>query len=91
MQALTNNGKHLLSHLTHNIHSNVAHSFDGQTLTLEFEAPCDTLDEDSRLREASSFDALRLVQHSFDLTEHQQHAVFLGGLFAYDMVANLNL
>ncbi|AIU67170.1 anthranilate synthase component 1 [Vibrio coralliilyticus] len=88
MQALTNNGKHLLSHLAHNIHSNVAHSFDGQTLTLEFEAPCDTLDEDSRLREASSFDALRLVQHSFDLTEHQQHAVFLGGLFAYDMVAN---
>ncbi|MFB9217028.1 anthranilate synthase component 1 [Vibrio sinaloensis] len=88
MTALTSNGQHLLSHLTQNIHTNVKHSFDGSVLTLEFSAPCDTLDEDSRLREASSFDALRLVQHSFDLSEQHQHALFLGGLFAYDLVAN---
>lgn len=88
MTALTSNGQHLLSHLTQNIHANVKHSFDGSVLTLEFSAPCDTLDEDSRLREASSFDALRLVQHSFDLSEQHQHALFLGGLFAYDLVAN---
>ncbi|NOH73005.1 anthranilate synthase component 1 [Vibrio pectenicida] len=88
MHALTNNGQCLLTHLTRNIHRNIAHSFDNNTLTLEFETPCNTLDEDSRLREASSFDALRLIQHSFDISEHEKHALFLGGLFAYDMVAN---
>ena len=68
MHALTNNGKNLLSHLNQNIRGEVESKFDGETLTLEFDQPCDTLDEDSRLREASSFDALRLVQHSFDIS-----------------------
>ncbi len=88
MQALTNNGRSLLAHLTQNIHTNITHVFDGEKLTIEFEEPCNTLDEDSRLREASSFDALRLIQHSFDISEQDKNAVFLGGLFAYDLVAN---
>ncbi|WP_159738427.1 anthranilate synthase component 1 [Vibrio atypicus] len=88
MTALTDNGKNLLAHLSENIQDDVKQSFSGDALTLTFEAPCDTLDEDSRLREASSFDALRLVQHSFDISEQHKHAVFLGGLFAYDLVAN---
>ncbi len=67
MQALTGNGKNLLEHLSDNVRDDVSTQFDGENLTLEFEQPCETLDEDSRLREASSFDALRLVQHSFDL------------------------
>ncbi|MDN3610281.1 anthranilate synthase component 1 [Vibrio ostreicida] len=88
LRALTQNGQHLLTHLTHNIHPHIHHHFDDDTLTLEFTVPCDDLDEDARLQEASSFDALRLIQHSFDLSKHQQHALFLGGLFAYDMAAN---
>ncbi|NVJ57328.1 MAG: anthranilate synthase component 1 [Vibrionaceae bacterium] len=88
MTALTENGQHLLTHLNQNIHAQVNSAFDGTVLRLEFEAPCDTLDEDSRLREASSFDALRLVQHSFNLEDQHKHAIFLGGLFAYDLVAN---
>lgn len=86
--ALTENGKNLLTHLNQNVRGEVASQFDGETLTLEFIQPCDTIDEDSRLREASSFDALRLVQHSFDLSSQDKHAIFLGGLFAYDLVAN---
>lgn len=88
MQALTDNGKNLLAHLNKNVRSDVTSQFDGETFTLEFSQPCDTLDEDSRLREASSFDALRLVQHSFDLEDKDKHAIFLGGLFAYDLVAS---
>ncbi|KJY84868.1 anthranilate synthase component I [Vibrio galatheae] len=88
MTALTDNGKNLLTHLTNNVHPNIRHSFDGSELVLDYPAPCETLDEDSRLREASSFDALRLVQHSFDISGQDKHAVFLGGLFAYDLVAN---
>ncbi|WP_367986715.1 anthranilate synthase component 1 [Vibrio sp. NTOU-M3] len=88
MTALTENGTQLLTHLSDNIRDDIPLQFDGSTLTLEFASPCDTLDEDSRLREASSFDALRLIQHSFDLTGLHKHAIFLGGLFAYDLVAN---
>ncbi|MBE4617411.1 anthranilate synthase component 1 [Vibrio navarrensis] len=86
--ALTYNGRHLLAHLLGNIQPEIKHQFDGQTLTLTFSESDDTLDEDSRLREASSFDALRLIQHSFDLSGHDKHALFMGGLFAYDLVAN---
>ncbi|WP_394245528.1 anthranilate synthase component 1 [Vibrio astriarenae] len=88
MTALTNNGRHLLAHLNANIRSDIESQLDSEVLTLNFATPCDTLDEDSRLREASSFDALRLVQHSFDISDHDKHAIFLGGLFAYDLVAN---
>ncbi|NOH80537.1 anthranilate synthase component 1 [Vibrio sp. RE86] len=88
MTALTDNGRQLLSHLTNNIHADIQHSFDGNVLVIEYAAPCNTLDEDSRLREASSFDALRLIQHSFDIEGLHKHAIFVGGLFAYDLVAN---
>ncbi|NVD06871.1 anthranilate synthase component 1 [Vibrio sp. JPW-9-11-11] len=88
MTALTDNGRNLLRHINLNIDSSVQRTFDGSALALCFSAPCDSLDEDSRLREASSFDALRLIQHSFDLQGLHKHAVFIGGLFAYDLVAN---
>ena len=88
MTALTDNGKNLLSHLTYNINPSIEHTFNGNELVLKYIEPCNTLDEDSRLREASSFDALRLIQHSFDIAELHKHAVFIGGLFAYDLVAN---
>lgn len=88
LTALTDNGRQLLNTLQHNITSAVNAEYQDATLTLTFPAPDRSVDEDSRLREASSFDALRLVQHSFNLDGLEEHAVFLGGLFAYDMVAN---
>jgi len=88
LQALTDNGKQLINILSQNVVEAIPATLEDSVLTLKFEAPCDTLDEDSRLREASSFDALRLVQHSFDLTNQDKHAIFMGGLFAYDLVAN---
>lgn len=88
MTALTVNGQALLKHLTHNINDNIAFTYSVDTLQLTFNQPSSTLDEDSRLREASSFDALRLIQHSFDLRHQDKHAIFIGGLFAYDLVAN---
>nr|WP_274612751.1 anthranilate synthase component 1 [Vibrio furnissii] len=87
-QALSDNGRALIEVLANNVVANIPATRSDDALTLTFTTPCDTLDEDSRLREASSFDALRLVQHSFDLSGHDKHAIFLGGLFAYDMVAN---
>lgn len=87
-QALTSNGRNLLNLIAHNINSELPVTKADNLLIIEFEMPSDQLDEDSRLREASSFDALRLVRHSFDLTGLDKNALFMGGLFAYDMVAN---
>jgi anthranilate synthase component 1 len=87
-QALTPNGQNLIEHLSLNIKASVAHRLIADRLVLEFDSPTDTLDEDSRLQQSSSFDPLRLVQHSFNREGHDRFAIFLGGLFAYDMVAN---
>ncbi|MCG6282798.1 anthranilate synthase component I, partial [Vibrio diabolicus] len=73
-QALSDNGRALIEVLAHNVVANIPATRSEDALTLTFTTPCDTLDEDSRLREASSFDALRLVQHSFDLSGHDKHA-----------------
>lgn len=86
-QALTENGKALISHLALNIKSEIQTRQTEESLSLYFSPPDRTLDEDSRLRESSSFDALRLVQHSFDRTGLDRYAIFLGGVFAYDLVA----
>jgi anthranilate synthase component 1 len=87
-RALTSNGKNLLKVIANNLVDALSTKLSQDELIVEFERPCDTLDEDSRLREASSFDALRLVQHSFDISGLDPNAIFMGGLFSYDMVAN---
>lgn len=56
------------------------------TLTLRVEAADPELDEDSRLKSTSVFDALRLIKdHLLPIRQHP-HAVFLGGAFAYDLL-----
>jgi anthranilate synthase component 1 len=87
-EALTNNGVNLLHIIGQNLAVDIERTVTDNELVVQFAMPDDTLDEDSRLREASSFDALRLVQHSFDLTGLDKNAIFMGGLFAYDIVAN---
>ncbi|MBV7300166.1 anthranilate synthase component 1 [Enterovibrio paralichthyis] len=56
-------------------------------LTLHFAEENRVLDEDARLRQPSPFDALRLVQHAFNLDGLPNEALMVGGLFAYDLVA----
>ncbi|MCW8107917.1 anthranilate synthase component 1 [Alteromonas ponticola] len=50
------------------------------------EAPTDC-DEDSRLKAVSVFDGLRTLLHSLTALRTHPHAVFLGGAFAYDLLA----
>jgi anthranilate synthase component 1 len=58
------------------------------SLTLNFKK-CDVdLDEDSRLKQHSVFDALRIIQSSLKALRQHPHAVFLAGVFAYDLLAN---
>ncbi|WP_083190270.1 MULTISPECIES: anthranilate synthase component 1 [unclassified Aliivibrio] len=88
LEALTLNGEHLLHSLSHSLPASLITQSSPTNLTLYFPDIKQDLDEDSRLRELSSFDALRIIQHQFDLTGLPSNALFLGGLFAYDLVAN---
>lgn len=88
LQPLTQNGSQALNRISSHISSKVKSTYQGSNLHLEFPEADTEIDEDSRLREASSFDALRLIQHSFDIDNKDKFALFIGGLFAYDLVAN---
>ncbi|MGF1686452.1 anthranilate synthase component 1 [Photobacterium japonica] len=86
LEALTDNGLNVLQTLENEIADGIAVQREKACLILHFPTAERALDEDSRLREPSSFDALRMIQHAFDLTSQPREALFLGGLFAYDVV-----
>ena len=58
---------------------------DGLRITCQPADP--SLDEDARLKAASVFDALRLLTKHISALRSHPHAVFLGGAFAYDLLA----
>ncbi|MDG2960280.1 anthranilate synthase component I [Bisgaard Taxon 10/6] len=85
-KALTDNGAAVLIHLQDKLKklAKLTHISDHE-LTASF-APLDqNLDEDTKLQAATVFDGLRLVNN---LYAHSQTPIFLGGLFAYDLVTN---
>ena len=86
-QALSDNGRALLPLLDDALPSDILNEPrpDGRVLT--FPAPQDQQDEDSRLRALSVFDALRLIPQLVNSPSEEREAVFVGGLFAYDLVA----
>nr|WP_086939582.1 anthranilate synthase component 1 [Thaumasiovibrio occultus] len=87
LEALTDNGLSLLNHLSELDSPALTTALVGRTLTYTYSHARQDLDEDSRLREASPFDALRHIQDALALTGHSENALFMGGVFAYDLVA----
>ncbi len=87
-QALTSNGQKLLPLLQQAFPDNVSKiQLDENNLKLVF-PPIDSLqDEDSRLKSLSIFDALRTLLNIVNIPQDAStDAVFVGGLFAYDLV-----
>ena len=88
VKALTDNGASVLPLF-------VDHAPDGlhikertdTSITLVCDEADGELDEDSRLKAASVMDALRIVINKITPIRQHPHAVFLGGVFAYDMLA----
>ncbi|MCX8649447.1 anthranilate synthase component 1 [Gilliamella sp. B2776] len=88
-EALTSNGQTLLPLL--------ADAFSASTVKVEVETSKLTLvfpqvdamqDEDSRLKSLSVFDALRTLLSLVNYSKQASHdAIFVGGLFSYDLVA----
>lgn len=88
IQALTGNGSSVLglfkNHCPEGLNITAA---DETSVTLLCDQASSELDEDSRLKAASVMDALRIVINKITPIRNHPHAVFLGGVFAYDMLA----
>ncbi len=84
--ALNQNGEAVLNLLINTLPTEVTKQRTENVLTLHFPEIDDVLDEDSRLKALSVLDSLRtLLTHSVD---DEAVNLFLGGIFAYDLIAN---
>ena len=91
--ALTLNGENLLPFLadefTAQLGNDAVTALSHDKLTLTFAPTDDSLDEDSRLQSSSPFDALRTIINRVIPETPFHEALFLGGCFAYDMIASV--
>ncbi|MFC4699024.1 anthranilate synthase component 1 [Glaciecola siphonariae] len=71
-----------------NIKTSGEHKTDSPYICVYFSKPDAGLDEDSRLKAPSVFDVLRTIQTEIQALGEHPHAVFLGGVFAYDLLAS---
>lgn len=98
IQANTSNGKDLLDALEKSLQNKMIQcSFTRKSnlLILDFSSnktknnhqDALLLDEETRLHQTSPFDAIRLIQKTFQYDNLPENALMIGGLFAYDLVA----
>ncbi len=87
IQALSDNGMPLLPVLQQALTPLAKVKALGKQLHITFDPMSDGQDEDSRLKQPSVFDVLRMIPQQIRGAEQHREAIFLGGLFAYDLVA----
>ncbi|MEI5638475.1 MULTISPECIES: anthranilate synthase component 1 [unclassified Pseudoalteromonas] len=85
--ALSNNGAQLLPYLGQKV-QNCDAQLQGTTLSLRYNSAAADIDEYSKLKADNAFSALRTCINEIQSNSDTPFAVFLGGVFAYDMVAN---
>lgn len=90
VEALTDNGLSLLPLLAKALPDEVnCNLVTTDKLMITFPIENQNLDEDSRLKSLSSFDVLRTLLNIVNLPDNaSKDALFIGGLFGYDLVAN---
>ncbi|WP_100658423.1 anthranilate synthase component 1 [Alteromonas flava] len=86
-RALSENGEHILSLIDAECPTTIKKTLGANNITLQCLPPASDIDEDERLKQPSVFDALRLVLQHIQAIRNDPHAVFLGGAFAYDLLA----
>ncbi len=87
VKALTGNGKSVLPVFDAHCPQGIRCETSEDSVVLTCLAPDSALDEDARLKAASVFDALRTIVKHITPIRQNPHAVFLGGVFAYDLLA----
>ncbi|NCP64343.1 MAG: anthranilate synthase component 1 [Paraglaciecola sp.] len=86
--ALSDNGRAVLPLFVQAAPLGVDLNVAEDIITLTFTSSDPELDEDSRLRSPAVFDALRMMLKNVVAIREHPHAVFLGGVFAYDLLAS---
>lgn len=97
MRSLTKNGKNALCHLSDIFAKKYA--TDDSNITLDdtdlpnrllvrYNLEKKTLDEDSRLKQTTTIDCLRMVKNAFITQSCCEYSLFLTGMFSYDLIAS---
>ncbi|MGL6297383.1 MAG: anthranilate synthase component 1 [Plesiomonas sp.] len=92
LQALSDNGLRVLDILQQALASaeltaGVIQQRNAAQLTLHFVQDDTAQDEDSRLKSVSVFDSLRAILQGIESPAEHPEALFIGGLFSYDLAA----
>lgn len=88
IQALTQNGADLLPLLDVALPSDIHIHTQRNARELTFPDVTSRYDEDTNLKMLSVFDVLRVLLTLVNAPQNEREAILLGGLFAYDLVAN---
>ncbi|WGL94286.1 anthranilate synthase component 1 [Arsenophonus nasoniae] len=86
--SLSTNGNALLSYIDIALPSELEKIVSDGQLIVNYPQIEPHLDEDSRLKATSSFDALRLIHHLAKQNTIDAEKILLAGLFSYDLVAH---
>ncbi|MGB5446571.1 MAG: anthranilate synthase component 1 [Psychromonas sp.] len=87
LDALTDNGKDLLTFITPHFPTSIISKHTAKHLQLVFPKSDSSGDEDQRLKSSSPVDVLRFIVKRIKTQSPHQQALFLGGIFAYDFIA----
>lgn len=87
MYALTKNGRNLFSLLERALPSAIKIIRTYNKIKLIFPNIKNTIDEDTRLKSVSIFDCLRSLLNIVQSPKDVSKAIFLGGLFSYDLIS----
>ncbi|WP_018691188.1 anthranilate synthase component 1 [Algicola sagamiensis] len=89
IEAHSENGETLLRYLIEQLQPKANIHFPHQRLcSVTFTASDQVTDEDSRLKADNAFTVLRDLIHSIQSPQENPFSLFIGGVFAYDMLAN---
>ncbi|WMN59843.1 anthranilate synthase component 1 [Pseudoalteromonas xiamenensis] len=86
-KALSNNGKQVLPFLATQLEG-CDSSLSDDVLTINYHQTVGVFDENEKLKANNAFSALRTTLNSIKNNGDTPFGIFLGGVFAYDMVAN---
>lgn len=88
IEAITENGLSLFSHIRQQLPKDITiqANSDEKTLILSLPEINFALDEDARLKSTSVFDVLRAIKSFENHPDQEANALFLGGLFAYELI-----
>nr|AAF82316.1 anthranilate synthase large subunit [Buchnera aphidicola] len=86
--ALSLNGRVILSFLKDTLEKKITILSNDTSINLIFPVIEKNIDEDKKILSLSIFDCFRFIMNMFKNTKKISKAMFFGGLFSYDLIAN---